>query len=403
MFLSIVCYFYLIHNKSIYTILYLDFIAKFAMFDHLAATPKTSKGRLFKENNSDHNRSPYERDRSRVIHSSSFRKLKFKTQVFIESESDYYRTRLTHSLEVSQISRSICRLLKLNEDLGETVALAHDLGHPPFGHNGEKALNIAMQNHGGFNHNDQTLRVLTHIEKRHPDFNGLNLTWESLEGIVKHNGIVLNKIPFHTNLYNRQHDLSLNKQPFLESQIAAISDDVAYNNHDVEDAIRAGLLSIDQLKENVFFKNIIIQLKKEYKIIDDKLLMFQVLRKSMSIMIEDIYKQTNKNIFNLNIKSKEEFQNYNNFIVTFSPIMTSNSKDIKSFLFENVYNHQNLLDKRKNVEKIISNLFEYFYNSPNKLPNDWRHINEPIERIICDYISGMTDRYASRLHKDLYE
>jgi len=403
MFLSIICYFYLIHNKSIYTILYLDFIAKFAMFDHLAATPKTSKGRLFKENNSDHNRSPYERDRSRVIHSSSFRKLKFKTQVFIESESDYYRTRLTHSLEVSQISRSICRLLKLNEDLGETVALAHDLGHPPFGHNGEKALNIAMQNHGGFNHNDQTLRVLTHIEKRHPDFNGLNLTWESLEGIVKHNGIVLNKIPFHTNLYNRQHDLSLNKQPFLESQIAAISDDVAYNNHDVEDAIRAGLLSIDQLKENVFFKNIIIQLKKEYKIIDDKLLMFQVLRKSMSIMIEDIYKQTNKNIFNLNIKSKEEFQNYNNFIVTFSPIMTSNSKDIKSFLFENVYNHQNLLDKRKNVEKIISNLFEYFYNSPNKLPNDWRHINEPIERIICDYISGMTDRYASRLHKDLYE
>ena len=373
------------------------------MFDHLAATPITSKGRLFKENNSDHNRSPYERDRSRVIHSSSFRKLKFKTQVFIESESDYYRTRLTHSLEVSQISRSICRLLKLNEDLGETVALAHDLGHPPFGHNGEKALNIAMQNHGGFNHNDQTLRVLTHIEKRHPDFNGLNLTWESLEGIVKHNGIVLNKIPFHTNLYNRQHDLSLNKQPFLESQIAAISDDVAYNNHDVEDAIRAGLLSIDQLKENVFFKNIIIQLKKEYKIIDDKLLMFQVLRKSMSIMIEDIYKQTNKNIFNLNIKSKEEFQNYNNFIVTFSPIMTSNSKDIKSFLFENVYNHQNLLDKRKNVEKIISNLFEYFYNSPNKLPNDWRHINEPIERIICDYISGMTDRYASRLHKDLYE
>ena len=383
--------------------MYLDFIAKFAMFDHLAATPKTSKGRLFKENNSDHNRSPYERDRSRVIHSSSFRKLKFKTQVFIESESDYYRTRLTHSLEVSQISRSICRLLKLNEDLGETVALAHDLGHPPFGHNGEKALNIAMQNHGGFNHNDQTLRVLTHIEKRHPDFNGLNLTWESLEGIVKQNGIVLNKIPFHTYLYNRQHDLSLNKQPFLESQIAAISDDVAYNNHDVEDAIRAGLLSIDQLKENVFFKNIIIQLKKEYKIIDDKLLMFQVLRKSMSIMIEDIYKQTNKNIFNLNIKSKEEFQNYNNFIVTISPIMTSNSKDIKSFLFENVYNHQNLLDKRKNVEKIISNLFEYFYNSPNKLPNDWRHINEPIERIICDYISGMTDRYASRLHKDLYE
>jgi len=373
------------------------------MFDHLAATSELSKGRLFKETDSVHNRSPYERDRSRVIHSNSFRKLKYKTQVFIESESDYYRTRLTHSLEVSQISRSICRLLKLNEDLGETVALAHDLGHPPFGHNGEKALNFAMQDHGGFNHNDQTLRVLTHIEKRHPDFNGLNLTWESLEGIVKHNGIVFNNIPFHTNLYNRQHDLLLNKQPFLESQIAAISDDVAYNNHDIEDAIRAGLLSIDQLQENVFFKNIIIQLKKEYKIIDDKLLMYQALRKSMSIMIEDIYKQTNKNILDLKIKTKEEFQNYKNFIVTFSPLMSSKSKDIKSFLYDNVYNHQNLLDKRQNVEIIISNLFKYFYNSPNKLPNDWRTINEPIERVICDYISGMTDRYASRLHKDLYE
>ena len=330
------------------------------MFDHLAANPQFSKGRLFNETDSDHRRSPYERDRSRVIHSSSFRKLKYKTQVFIASESDYYRTRLTHSLEVSQISRSICRLLKLNEDLGETVALAHDLGHPPFGHNGEKALNIAMQDHGGFNHNDQTLRVLTHIEKRHPDFNGLNLTWESLEGIVKHNGIILNKIPFHTKLYDIQHDLSLNKQPYLESQIAAISDDVAYNNHDVEDAIRAGLLSIDQLKENLFFKNIIIQLKNEYKIIDDKLLMFQVLRKSMSLMIEDIYKQTNKNILNLDIKNKEEFQNYNNFVVTFSSTMSSKSKKIKSFLFDNVYNHQNLLNKRQNVEKIISNLFKFF-------------------------------------------
>jgi len=374
------------------------------MFDHLAAIPENSKGRLFKENDADYNRSPYERDRSRVIHSSSFRKLKFKTQVFIESESDYYRTRLTHSLEVSQISRSICRLLKLNEDLGETVALAHDLGHPPFGHNGEKALNLSMKDHGGFNHNDQTLRVLTHIEKRHPDFDGLNLTWESLEGIVKHNGILLSNIPFHTKLYNHKHDLFLSKQPFLESQIAAISDDIAYNNHDVEDAIRAGLLSIDQLQEDIFFNKIINQLKKEYNnIINDKLLMFQVLRKSMSLMIEDVYNQTNQNILDLDIKTNEDFQNHNNFIVSFSPNMQSKAKDIKSFLFDNVYNHQNLIEKRQNVEKIISDLFKYFYNSPNKLPDDWRSIDEPIERIICDYISGMTDRYASRLHKDLYE
>tara|TARA_Y100001970_G_scaffold124366_1_gene153987 strand:- start:4201 stop:5322 length:1122 start_codon:yes stop_codon:yes gene_type:complete len=372
------------------------------MFEHLAALPKTTIGRLYRENDPDSSRSPYERDRSRVIHSSSFRKLKYKTQVFIESESDYFRTRLTHSLEVSQISRSICRLLKLNEDLGETVALAHDLGHPPFGHNGEKALNDAMCDHGGFNHNDQTLRVLTHIEKRHPDFRGLNLTWESLEGIVKHNGVLLDNIPFHTYAYNKKHDLFLNKQPFLESQIAAISDDVAYNNHDVEDSIRAGLLSINQLLENEFFKNIIIELKKEYVNIEDKLLVFQVLRKSMSLMIDDIYKQTTKNIIDSKINDIEQLQNHKCFLVSFSSSMSEQSKKIKSFLFENVYNHKNLINKRNNVEKIILDLFNFFYNSPNKLPSDWRKINEPIERIICDYISGMTDRYASRLHEDLY-
>ena len=373
------------------------------MFEHLASSPSSSKGRLYKEIDSDSSRSPFERDRSRVIHSSSFRKLKYKTQVFIESESDYFRTRLTHSLEVSQISRSICRLLKLNEDLGETVALAHDLGHPPFGHNGEKALNMSMSDHGGFNHNDQTLRVLTNIEKRHPDFDGLNLTWESLEGVVKHNGIVLQNPPFHTNLYNNKHDLMLRKQPLLESQVAAISDDVAYNNHDVEDAIRAGLLTINQLEENDFFKNIILNLKKEYKDIDDKLLMFQVLRNSMSLMIEDIYQQTSINIQNAGVKNIENLQNNQIFLVSFSGAMESNSKKIKSFLFEKVYNHKNLIIKRDNVEKIISKLFKYFYSFPNKLPLDWRKIDEPIERIICDYISGMTDRYASRLFKGIYE
>jgi len=374
------------------------------MFDQLAALPHLSKGRFHKELEKDFTRSPYERDRSRVIHSSSFRKLKHKTQVFIESDSDYYRTRLTHSLEVSQISRSICRLLKLNEDLGETVALAHDLGHPPFGHNGEKALNVSMNDHGGFNHNDQTLRVLTHIEKRHPNFDGLNLTWESLEGVVKHNGLIISNAPFHTNIYNVKHNLLLNKQPYLESQVAAISDDVAYNNHDVEDAIRAGLLTIDQLYENDFFKNIIIQIKKEYKNIDEKLLMFQVLRKSMSFMINDIYKKTSDNIKKYNINSLNDFQNHDNFIVSFSPSMISESKNIKLFLFDNVYNHKSLFNKRQKVEKIILNLFKYFYNNPNKLPSDWRNKkNDPIERIICDYISGMTDRFASRLYQDLYE
>jgi len=374
------------------------------MFENLAANSILSKGRLYREFEENDARSPFERDRARVIHSSSFRKLKHKTQVFIESESDYYRTRLTHSLEVSQIARSLCRLLDLNEDLGETVALAHDLGHPPFGHNGERALNLSMEKHGGFNHNDQTLRVITDIEKRHPNFYGLNLTWESLEGIVKHNGIIKSNVPFHIQKYNQKHDLLLFEQPHLESQIAAIADDVAYNNHDVEDAIRAGLLSIDQLKENNFFKIIIEQLKDVYKEINDKLLIFQVLRKSMTLMISDIYDNTKKIINQNNLKDIEDIRNYNNYVVSFSSQMKEESKTIKNFLYLNVYNHRSLLLKRQNVEKIINDLFKYFFENSNKLPLDWRTKKDvPIERIICDYISGMTDRFASRLHKEIYD
>ena len=374
------------------------------MFDHLAANSRKSKGRFYQELDSDNSRSPYERDRSRVIHSSSFRKLKHKTQVFIESESDYYRTRLTHSLEVAQISRSLCRLFNLDEDLGETVALAHDLGHPPFGHNGEKALNISMEKHGGFNHNDQTLRVITEIEKRHPNFNGLNLTWESLEGIVKHNGLIKQNIPFHIKAYNKKHNLLLSLQPHLESQIAAISDDIAYNNHDVEDAIRAGLLNISQLKENHFFNEIIYNLKGKYQDINDKLLMFQVLRNSMSLMISDIYDQTIKNIKINNHNSIEDIQKNQYFVVSFSKDMKKNCDTIKCFLFDNVYNHKSLKLKRQNVENIIIKLFKYFYINSTKLPLDWRANKDlPIERIICDYISGMTDRYASRLYKNIYD
>ena len=374
------------------------------MFEDLAARSIFSKGRLYNELDDDASRSPFERDRARVIHSSSFRKLKHKTQVFIESESDYYRTRLTHSLEVAQIARSLCRSLNLDEDLGETVALAHDLGHPPFGHNGEKALNTSMKQHGGFNHNDQTLRVITEIEKRHPNFNGLNLTWESLEGIVKHNGLITSNIPFHILAYNKKHNLSLSKQPHLESQIAAISDDIAYNNHDVEDAIRAGLLDISQLKENIFFNEIIYNLKDKYHNINDKLLMFQVLRSSMSLMIADIYKQTKFNIKKYNLNTFQEVENHSGFVVQFSKEMQDNSKIIKNFLFENVYNHRSLLLKRQKVETIIIKLFNFFYKNSNKLPSDWINNNDlPIERIICDYISGMTDRYASRLYKEIYD
>ena len=371
------------------------------MFKHLASDPDNSNGRLHNEDNIDL-RNPFERDRARVIHSNSFRKLKYKTQVFIESESDYYRTRLTHSLEVAQISRSICRLLNLNEDLGETVALAHDLGHPPFGHSGEDALNESMQNFGEFNHNDQTLRVLTLIEKRHPFFDGLNLTWESLEGIVKHNGIIIKKLPYHLNNYSKFHNLNLDLQPNLESQIASISDDIAYNNHDVEDAIRANLINLNQLSDINFFKDIILELQDQYQNISDKQLLYQVLRNSMSKMINDIYKNTSSNLSN-NFNSINDIKTYDKFIISYSNDMQSNCNTIKEFLNTFVYNHKKLLDKRNFSKNIINKLFMYFKKNNNKLPEDWITQDIEIERLICDYISGMTDRFAIKLYNKIYE
>ncbi len=372
------------------------------MFKHLAAKPNISKGRLYIEDDIDL-RNPFERDRARVIHSNSFRKLKYKTQVFIASESDYYRTRLTHSLEVAQITRSLCRLFNLNEDLGETVALAHDLGHPPFGHSGEDALNESMQNYGDFNHNDQTLRVLTFIEKRHPYFDGLNLTWESLEGIAKHNGIFVSEnLPYHLKMYTEIHNLNLKMQPHLESQIASISDDIAYNNHDVEDAVRANLINLDQLFDINFFKIIILELQEQYKNISNKQLLYQILRSSISKMINDIFTNTSFNLSN-KFNTIIDIQKNSNFIISYSQNMKSNCDTIKDFLNIYVYNHKNLINKRDYSKNVIEKLFKYFKKNNNKLPEDWIIKDIPIERLICDYISGMTDRFAIKLYKEIYE
>ena len=375
------------------------------MNNQLSAPLFNSKGRLYKENeDSFSSRLPYERDRDRIIHSNSFRKLKHKTQVFIESDSDYYRTRLTHSLEVAQIARSLCRAMNLNEDLGEVVSLAHDLGHPPFGHNGEKALNICMESYGGFNHNDQTLRVITKIEKRHPNFDGLNLTWESLEGIVKHNGVILSNIPFHINKYNNAHNLELNLNPHLESQVAAIADDVAYNNHDVEDAIRAGLIDLESLKELDYFDNVIKKLYIKFPKIENNLLTYQMLRTSISQMINDIIQHSTKIINQFNIKSIHDIKVHKNFLILMSEKMRNECLEIRSYLYKNVYLHPKLLKKRSNSEKIIFKLFEHFNKNFDKLPSDWlsKSETEVKQRIICDYISGMTDRYASKLYKSIY-
>ena len=295
--------------------------------------------------------------------------------------------------------------MNLNEDLGEVVSLAHDLGHPPFGHNGEKALNISMENFGGFNHNDQTLRVITKIEKRHPEYDGLNLTWESLEGIVKHNGVISNNVPFHINSYNKLHNLFLNKNPHLESQIAAIADDVAYNNHDVEDALRAGLINLQSLSKVMYFQEIINELKERYPDIENNLLTYQMLRMSISKMIKDIIKNSKNNISRLNIKTNNDVFNQPNFLISMSDNMKIDSLKISKFLYKNVYNHPKLIKKRTNAENIILKLFEYFDKNFHQLPNDWlskKNIQNKY-RIICDYISGMTDRYASNLYKSFYD
>tara|TARA_Y100000590_G_scaffold186701_1_gene212720 strand:- start:943 stop:2070 length:1128 start_codon:yes stop_codon:yes gene_type:complete len=375
------------------------------MLKYLSANAKKSLGRLYYEKDKENYRSPFQRDRDRVIHSNAFRKLKHKTQVFIESESDYYRTRLTHTLEVSQIARSLCKALSLNEELGEVVSLAHDLGHPPFGHNGEKSLNNCMKNFGGFNHNDQTLRVITLLEKRHPEFDGLNLTWESLEGIVKHNGIIINNIPFHIKNFNKNFNLSLNLSPLLESQVASIADDVAYNNHDIEDALRAKLINFDLLKEIDYFNKIINKLENDYKNIDDARLTYQILRVSISKMVNDIINQSLKNIKKNNIKKIVDIQKNKNFLISMSKKMKNNCDIIKEFLFVNVYNHKKLRKKRENVENITVKLFNFFEKNFDQLPNDWINQEKNYEknRIICDYISGMTDRYAIKLYKSIYE
>ena len=375
------------------------------MINILSAKPSDSKGRLYQEFDDGSTRTVFERDRDRIIHSNAFRKLKHKTQVFIESDSDYYRTRLTHSLEVAQISRSLCRAMNLNEDLGEVVSLAHDLGHPPFGHIGEKSLNNSMIEFGGFNHNDQTLRVITFIEKRHPEFRGLNLSWESLEGIVKHNGIILENIPFHISNYNNVHNLYLNLSPHLESQIASISDDIAYNNHDVEDALRAKLINLDSLREIKYFDDIIKEIKEQFNIIDNSLITYQMLRLSISKMVNDIIHNYQLNIKKYNINTVNDVFNNPFFLISMSQSMKQDSSLIKDFLFKNVYNHSNLKKKRDEVEKIITKLFKYFIKNFNLLPKDWllQEKNEGKNRIVCDYISGMTDRYAIKLYKSLYE
>ena len=362
-----------------------------------------SKGRIYKEIE-DFNRSPYQRDRDRIIHSSSFRRLKHKTQVFVNTEGDHYRTRLTHSMEVSQIARTLARSLGLNEDLSETLSLSHDLGHTPFGHAGEKILRECTKNFGGFDHNIQTLRIVTTLESKYYKFNGLNLTIETLDGLIKHNGPIKNLIPYKKilkgNLFDKRIDFST--FPSLEAQVASISDDIAYNNHDLEDGLRAGLFTIKKFGQIPFISKLIKKHLKNLKNFRKEIIINQVVRSLINLMVVDVLNTTKKNLRKINPQSINDIYRQGHLIVDFSEKMKILDKQIKGFLRHNMYNNKKVLVNTNRGEKIIKDLFKYL------LKNHRKHINNELlnkennkERAIADFIAGMTDRYAINLHKQI--
>ena len=359
-----------------------------------------SKGRLFSEPYNKY-RSPFQRDRDRIIHSTAFRRLKHKTQVFVNTEGDHFRTRITHSLEVAQIARSITRYMNLNDDLAETLSLAHDLGHTPFGHAGEDSLNECMINYGGFDHNLQTLRIVMFLENKYLKFNGLNLTIETLDGLLKHNGPIheFSKLKRIIGMLNLKNKFDFNKYPSLEAQISALSDDIAYNNHDIQDGIRARLFSINDLKDINFFKEIIKSHMKNIKRKNKEILIYQVIRDSINLMVKDLINTTIKNIKSQNIKNYKNINDSETNLVSFSNKFKNIEIEIKSFLKENMYNNKNVLKKNNKGKIIIKKLFNEVSKRPKKYLNK-DQLKKDKFRAIADYISGMTDRYAINLYNN---
>jgi len=361
-----------------------------------------SKGRICNEKENSI-RTPYQRDRDRIIHSSSFRRLKHKTQVFVNTEGDHYRTRLTHSMEVSQISRTLARSLGLNEDLCETLSLSHDLGHTPFGHAGEEVLDQCMKRYGGFNHNIQTLRIVTLLENKYYNFFGLNLTIETLDGLIKHNGPVKN-----LNLYNTilKKNLFKNKIvfhafPSLEAQVAAISDDIAYNNHDLEDGLRAGLFTIEKFNSIPFVSKLINKHVNNTKNYRREIIINQIVRELINVMVVDVINTTNRNLKKYNPQSIKDIYKQDHLIVDFSDKIKKVDMQIKDFLRHNMYNHKKVIINTNKGKRIIKVLFNYLSKNPKKYINEELVKKAPKERVVADFIAGMTDRYAINLHKKI--
>jgi len=372
-----------------------------------------SRGRLFPEPDSK-TRGAFQRDRDRIIHSAAFRRLEYKTQVFVNHEGDSFRTRLTHSLEVSQIARSVCRCLGLNEDLGETLALAHDLGHPPFGHAGEDALKEMMKPFGGFDHNAQSLRVVTKLEARYADFDGLNLTWETLEGVVKHNGPLLRgrkklaDLPRGILDYSAAQDLELATYASAEAQVAAIADDIAYNNHDIDDGLRAGLFSIDDLKDVPLVGPVFHEVQSKYPELDQSRTIHEAIRRLIGEMVQDLLDETQQRIDAARPETAADIRHLDHPVAQFSEEMRANDRALKKFLFENMYRHYKLNRMTSKARRVVVDLFQLLLDEPGCLPTEWRvNAGKPGTRetaeLVCDYIADMTDRLALDEHRRLFD
>ncbi|RVD53807.1 deoxyguanosinetriphosphate triphosphohydrolase [Mesorhizobium sp. M7A.F.Ca.ET.027.03.2.1] len=380
-----------------------------------ACDPAKSRGRLFDEVESP-TRTPFQRDRDRIIHSTAFRRLKHKTQVFIAHEGDHYRTRLTHSIEVAQIARALARALRGDEDLAEAVALVHDFGHTPFGHTGEDALNEKMAAWGGFDHNAQSLRIVTRLEARYAEFDGLNLTWETLEGLVKHNGPLTDAngkglkgpVPQAIRDYSELHDLELDRFAGIEAQCAAIADDIAYNTHDIDDGLRAGLLTLDMLEEVSLPGTILKGVRSRYHSLDDVRTGHELMRRQITAMVEDVIKSTTANLDRIRPRSADAVRAAGETMVVFSAEMAALEKELKAFLYKHLYRHAEVMRVRADAEQIVKNLFDAYFADPRAMPDGWREgLDRADDRIkarsVADFLAGMTDTYALKEHRRLFD
>jgi dGTPase len=377
-----------------------------------ASKPEKSRGRLHPE--PEHlMRSPFQRDRDRIIHSTAFRRLTHKTQVFVYHEGDHYRTRLTHTLEVAQIARTISRALGLDEDLAETLALAHDLGHTPFGHAGEEALNAEMARFGGFSHNEQTLRILTRLERRYAEFDGLNLTWETLEGTVKHNGplrgaSIDRPIPPTIAEYDRCHPLALDTFPSAEAQVAALADDIAYNNHDIDDGLRAGLFTVADLGDVPLVGPVFHGVASSYPGLEEPRLIHESVRRLIDRMVGDLIGETRRRLAESRAGSADEVRGLKAPVVDFSDEMRRNGRALKEFLFERMYRHYRVNRMSSKARRVVHDLFALYLAEPECLPREWRELtarpDDPqTARVAADYLAGMTDRFALDEHHRLFD